>query len=622
MKPRMNIRTLRWTPALILMLIAFPTGTRAAWNLVISPETDLPADTRDFGDFALVDSARRLGTPLVAPAGHALYLVSNDADLSGHRFLFEGARMSIVIESLGASPPSARSERLDLPLHRPHLARPKRAVTQIPVDAEVKWQLVDRASQSLFEQRVRELSGELSFELDGVTQTVDDRNTCRDEHLLAALYLEDRFEALGWLVSRQAFDMTGGTFCPGTGTRNIVAKRPGTTLADEIIVVGAHYDSIAIDGDRGPAPGAEDNASGTAALLVLAEIFRHYEMKRTVHLVAFGGEEQGLLGSFRYVQQAAANGWNINGAIILDMVSAHGPNYRIDIEGEDNIPAAADLAAFMQIMDDNVNDASPNLGTVQTFNSFGSDHVPFQMSNIPAFLLIESDWASYAPYHTVGDTFDKLDTTLGLDVIRAVASTLAETTGPTPRSVPVLAQGFEARAIDRTVRLRWRAIADARFFVTREFSGSAPHEITPRAIVSDTGNFELFDSEVPAHVSRASYQLWAEQGDGTRSALEPRIEVTLPVLPTARLHAPRPNPFNPTTLLSFDIAQTQQVELAIFDASGRLVRQLWDHQTPAGRHSVTWNGKDDRGQRVASGAYTARLVHGEGQLTQKLVLVE
>jgi flagellar hook assembly protein FlgD len=89
------------------------------------------------------------------------------------------------------------------------------------------------------------------------------------------------------------------------------------------------------------------------------------------------------------------------------------------------------------------------------------------------------------------------------------------------------------------------------------------------------------------------------------------------------LHQNRPNPFNPTTTITFELAEATTVTLRIFDGSGRIVRTLLDAANKARDfHSVTWDGNDDSGQRVASGLYIYRLQAGSTVLTRKMVLMK
>ena len=84
-----------------------------------------------------------------------------------------------------------------------------------------------------------------------------------------------------------------------------------------------------------------------------------------------------------------------------------------------------------------------------------------------------------------------------------------------------------------------------------------------------------------------------------------------------------PNPFNPTTSVGYAVPRTGVVDLSIYDASGRLVRTLVDVPShDAGRHSVSWNGRDENGVEVAAGVYFARLTVDSESATGKMVLLK
>ena len=82
-----------------------------------------------------------------------------------------------------------------------------------------------------------------------------------------------------------------------------------------------------------------------------------------------------------------------------------------------------------------------------------------------------------------------------------------------------------------------------------------------------------------------------------------------------------PNPFNPTTSITFQLKQSRDLQLTIYDAAGRLVRRLVDARTPAGDHAVTWNGQNARGFAAPSGVYYYELVTPETRETRRMVLL-
>ena len=83
-----------------------------------------------------------------------------------------------------------------------------------------------------------------------------------------------------------------------------------------------------------------------------------------------------------------------------------------------------------------------------------------------------------------------------------------------------------------------------------------------------------------------------------------------------------PNPFNPTTTISFSIPAPGFVELLVYDVSGRPVATLVRRHMPAGRSSVPWNGRNDGGSPVSTGVYFYRLRAGADAQTKKMILLK
>ena len=105
---------------------------------------------------------------------------------------------------------------------------------------------------------------------------------------------------------------------------NVVATLRGTdpASADRVYVVSAHYDSRVTDvlDATSDAPGANDDGSGTSAVIELARVFAARPTEATIVFVAFAGEEQGLYGSTHFAQLARQNGWNIQGVLNMDII--------------------------------------------------------------------------------------------------------------------------------------------------------------------------------------------------------------------------------------------------------------------------------------------------------------
>jgi predicted outer membrane repeat protein len=129
---------------------------------------------------------------------------------------------------------------------------------------------------------------------------------------------------------------------------------------------------------------------------------------------------------------------------------------------------------------------------------------------------------------------------------------------------------------------------------------------------------DVFGEIIPLVVSSGSYEL------PVFAAVPDLSGAPGPELPRQFALQPcYPNPFNPTTTIAYDLPRPADVSLKIFDLAGRLVRVLVDEPAvAAGRHTVEWNGRDDRGRSVAAGVYLARLKAGDFSQVRRMALVK
>jgi hypothetical protein len=110
---------------------------------------------------------------------------------------------------------------------------------------------------------------------------------------------------------------------------------------------------------------------------------------------------------------------------------------------------------------------------------------------------------------------------------------------------------------------------------------------------------------------------------GALQAAPSGVPDDLPAAPLATvLESVHPNPFNPQAAVAFTLAAAGPVRLAVYDLHGTKVHTLVDGDLAAGRHEAVWDGRDDRGQAMASGTYLARLVAGPVTQMRKMVLMK
>jgi Zn-dependent M28 family amino/carboxypeptidase len=172
------------------------------------------------------------------------------------------------------------------------------------------------------------------------------------------------------------------------------------------VIICGHLDSTS-GSPSTLAPGADDNGSGSVAVLLAAEILSHYTFDATLRFILFTGEEQGLYGSSAYAQMV--QGQDIRGVLNMDMIawdSQGGPD--MDVHSRSTVPGNTALA---DLFIDVVGAYQLPLTPVRYDNGTGaSDHAPFWSYNIPAILAIENhtvdagvprDFNAY--YHTTSD---------------------------------------------------------------------------------------------------------------------------------------------------------------------------------------------------------------------------
>lgn len=262
--------------------------------------------------------------------------------------------------------------------------------------------------------------------LDSIRTTIKDLENFRTRYSyapqcsLAADYLKGRFIGYGLQVVDDWYE---------TGVnrqRNIVAIQPGKRSPEKIYLIGGHYDSIAWPDPMTNAPGADDNASGVAAALECARILSQYNFDCTFKYVAFCGEEQWMVGSYHYAENAAATGEQILAMINNDMIA-----YTSDGDQED-LEVIADYASEW-LADVWVSAAKTYAAlkvTKQVDPTDPSDHLPFWENGFIAIDCAEDDvneiWGGTNPnYHTPGDTLGTLSLEFATEAVKMNLAGLA-----------------------------------------------------------------------------------------------------------------------------------------------------------------------------------------------------
>lgn len=221
-------------------------------------------------------------------------------------------------------------------------------------------------------------------------------------------WIRARFVEQSLVPSDFNFQLANITSCVPTpapvNLPNIIGRKQGTRFPNEWIVIGAHYDSrnpARCDGVNNPQPGANDNASGCAGAIELANVFANVRTERSILFMCFSGEEQGLVGSRRYVDSLVASGEisKVKLMINLDMIGfavndTHSARIESSVTHQNLINELSAAAALH----------SPELSIITSTNANGgSDHVPFLQAGVPTAFTWENGASVYPHYHLASD---------------------------------------------------------------------------------------------------------------------------------------------------------------------------------------------------------------------------
>ncbi|WP_298006175.1 M28 family metallopeptidase [Anaerolinea sp.] len=232
-------------------------------------------------------------------------------------------------------------------------------------------------------------------------------------------------------IEEHAFQFSGETW------NNIILTIPGSKTPEEILLATAHLDSLSPD-PLHLAPGAEDNASGVATLMEMARLFRHYRFARTIRLIWFTGEEQGLIGSKAYVRDYGTSG--IVGVLNFDMFGYDRDGDRCFEIHTGTQPQSRTLGTCMERI---ISALNLHLETdlIDGYNMTFSDHASFWEAGVPALEVLENHFYN-APslgcagtrdqnpnYHTIRDTIDTLNLPVGFDIAQAGIAATASLAG-------------------------------------------------------------------------------------------------------------------------------------------------------------------------------------------------
>jgi len=286
--------------------------------------------------------------------------------------------------------------------------------------------ILDRVTTTALMGDLAALSGETPVTIAGSPYTITTRNTRHTAAIsMTTRYAFEQLSACGLDVAYHAY--TSGDF--DGPRRNVVAEKLGRVDSDEVYLLTAHIDSLP---DGALAPGADDNGSGSVAVmragcLLAPEYFAH-----TLRFVLFTGEEQGLGGSRAYAAECAARGETIGGVVNLDMIGYNTGEPTFDAYAWSSPTApgvdSRDLAdKFSSLVTAYGLDLSPTRLNDDNFPIMYSDQWSFLEQGYPGILVIEGLNADdFNPhYHRTSDTVDFINPHYFAELTKASVASIA-----------------------------------------------------------------------------------------------------------------------------------------------------------------------------------------------------
>ena len=269
---------------------------------------------------------------------------------------------------------------------------------------------------------------------------IGERNVWRPSALQAAAeYITAEFSSLGYQVAPQAYQARG------VRCQNLEITAKGAERAGEIIVVGAHYDTVP------GSPGADDNASGVAGVIEIARELSHVQMKRTVKLVAFVNEEPPFfyssdMGSKVYADAARARGDDIRMMLSLEMLGCYTdaphsqryppllrwfyPERGTFIAFVSNLRSRRALATLVRAFKANCDFPVEYLASPAFVPGVAwSDQLSFWRAGYPAVMVTDTAFYRYPHYHRASDTPDRIRYSDMARVVDGLARAIASIAG-------------------------------------------------------------------------------------------------------------------------------------------------------------------------------------------------
>ncbi len=380
-------------------------------------------------------------------------------------------------------------------------------------------------------------------------------------------FIESQFVQNSLQVSRHEFSY--GNY----EAVNLIGRLPGQTEEEIVFIIDGHFDTVS------NTPGADDNGSGVVGMLEAMRVLAQYNFKHTIKFISFDLEETGLIGSSRYVSEGLQANEQIEGVFNFEMIG-----YYSDEPGSQLIPVGFDILFPAAIDSIAAHDYRGNY--ISNIANVNSNSLKSQFDNYADLYVPE------------------------LRVISLAVPGNGEIAPDLRRSdhAPFWDAGYRALML-----------TDGSEF--RNFNYHSPSDTL------GTLNFRFMSNVVKATVATVS-----NLAEIIHCGVGVSDEFTIPYTQVSIMNSltldrfylaqNHPNPFNPTTIIRYELPEQAYVNLSVYDLLGREVITLVSRVEEAGEKSVQWDATNNLGQPVSAGMYFYRIKAGNFFQTKQMVLLE
>lgn len=443
---------------------------------------------------------------------------------------------------------------------------------------------------------VKELSGNVPVMVGGTQYTIVSRYKNSATNNVAANYIKQRLQNYGLTVYDQNFSSTG---------RNVYAVKQGQVYPDKKYIICAHYDDMP---SGSTAPGADDNASGVAAVIEAARLLKEFNTEYTVVFALFDEEEQGLIGSDYFANQAYSNNEQILGVFNADMIAYDGNG-----DGRTNIHTKSvgnSVALANTMVSINTNYSIGLLTPIYNPGDPYSDHASFWYKGYSAILLIEDDRGNdfHPYYHTVNDRIDYFNLTFFEKCSKLMVGTLTNYVG-VQGVVPVELISFNSVINESSIELNWSTATETNnqgFDIEKSNDNLNWRKIgfvEGNSTTTQINNYSFNDNYPSNGINY--YRLIQHDYDGTEQTLG-LVSANYIITSSYQLAQNYPNPFNPSTVIRYSIPSECNVSIKVFDILGNEITELVNEDKSMGSYEVEFNSSSLT-KNISSGVYFYRL---------------